>query len=162
VSSACLTCTSGTITKDIPFGSVTGWTTTGCCSQPNYLVANGTGATVSGTFADEIPSGSVVKSVSLSFGVEHACNSTTNSMDFQFNGTSVGTWNSSKGPDCSCGDTRVGDAIFPAPISAYRPGMTNTISIVHNDSGNCHEAITNVTGAPSGTAMRAVITYGCP
>ncbi len=157
----CTACASGTITKLIPFSSVTGWSPTGCCSQPNYLVANAMGAVASGTFADEIPTGSVVKSITLSFGIEHACVTTTNAMDFQLNGVSVGTWNSSKGPDCSCGDTRVGDAVFTAPLSAYKAGSTNTISIVHNDSGSCHQAITSVVGSP-GTAMRAVVTYGCP
>jgi hypothetical protein len=164
VSSTCLTCTSGTITKDIPFSSVSGWTTSGCCSPPppNYLVANGTGDTVTGTFADEIPPGSVAKTITVKFGIEHACVATTNAMDFQLNGVSVGTWNSSKGPDCSCGNTAVGDASFSAPLSAYKAGMSNTVSIVHNDSGSCHEAITNPVGAPLSTAMRVVITYGCP
>lgn len=141
---------------------MTGWTTSGCCSESNYLVAPSAGATVRGGFSDTIPSGSVVKTVTVKWGIEHACAADTNAMEFKLNGTTIGTWNSAKGPDCMCGDTRVGDASFSAPTTAYLPGASNTVSILHNYSGYCHEAITSVPAAPTGTAARVVITYGCP
>jgi len=159
----CTTCVAGQIVKDIAFDQTTGWASTGCCMQSNYRVAGALGSTLTASFNDAIPSGHVVKAVSVRFGVEHACSAVDNAMAFALNGTSIGKWNSSMGPDCSCGDTRVGAATFSAPIGAYKSsGAKNDVTIVHNDGGSCHEAITSVPTAPAGTAVRVVIDYGCP
>jgi len=152
----------GTITVDIPFSSLVAnkWVSTGCCGGTNYLVANGVGATLSATFTDSIPVGKGVKSVTITWGVEHACNAQPNAMAFSLNGHDIGQWDSSKGPDCSCGDTRVGDATFNVPVADYLAGGTNQLQIVHNQAGNCHEAVTSAPGAAAGTAVRVVVTYG--
>ena len=52
-------------------------------------------------------------------------------------------------------------ATFAAPNNAYAKDATNTLSIVHNAIGNCHEAITNVPGSPVGTAFRVTVNYSC-
>ena len=155
-------CTTGQIVVDIPFGSTTGWLSTGCCNQPNYRVANEQGSVLTAAFTDSIPGDSVPKTVTVLWGIEHACNS-GNSMIFRLNGTDIGTWGSQNGPDCSCGNMAVGTASFNAPTNAYKTGgASNVLTIFHNAGGSCHESITNAPGAPVGTAVRVTISYGCP
>jgi cysteine-rich repeat protein len=124
-------------------------------------VQNGMGGSISGTFMDPVPPGKVVKSVLVKAGVEHACNA-GQSMLFRYENTQIGTWGAGNGPDCQCGNPAVGNASFNAPINLYKVGQNNSVSIFHNAGGSCHEAITNVPGAPVGTAFQVVITYsGC-
>lgn len=93
--------------------------------------------------------------------MEHACNA-GQAMLYRFEGTQIGTWGAANGPDCACGNLAVGAANFNAPINLYKYGQNNTVSIVHNAAGSCHEALTSVPGAPVGTAFQVVITYsGC-
>lgn len=158
----CVSCSTGQVIVDIPFSSVTGWSSTGCCTEPNYMVAPGSGATLVASFTDSIPTGSVPKTITVKMGIEHACSPAANAFEFKFNGSTIGTWTSTKGPDCACGTPAVGDASFAAPTSTYKSGTTNTVSVVHNDSGSCHEAITTVPGTAATTAVRVVIDYGCP
>jgi cysteine-rich repeat protein len=154
-------CVDVQVTVNISFAQAIGWNVGGCCGQANYRVGNGMGGSISGTFMDPVPPGKVVKSVLVKAGVEHACNA-GQSMLFRYENTQIGTWGAGNGPDCQCGNPAVGNASFNAPINLYKVGQNNSVSIFHNAGGSCHEAITNVPGAPVGTAFQVVITYsGC-
>jgi hypothetical protein len=160
----CSTCAPQTFTVDIPFAQTSGsWSASGCCAQPDYRVGQGPGTFITASFVDPaFGSRGTIGSVQVIAAVEHACNNVpVNAMDFQLNGNSIGAWNSNNGPDCSCGDPVTGNAQFTAPIASYIGGGTNTVTIVHNAMGSCHEAITTVPNAPQGTAFRIIVDVVC-
>ncbi|MBL9105620.1 MAG: DUF4215 domain-containing protein [Myxococcales bacterium] len=158
-SNTCTTCGDTQVVVNISFAQTVGWGG-GCCNQANYKVGQGVGTIISGTFADVVPAGKIVKALQMKAGIEHACNA-GNAMLFRYEGTQVGTWGQQNGPDCACGNFAVGNATFNVPTNLYKLGQNNTVSIYHNANGNCHESLTSVPGAPVGTAFQVVITYGC-
>ena len=160
-SSVCTACTPSSFIIDIPFGSTSGWSSSSCCLQPNYRVAPNMGAVISGAFADPLPPTGAITAITVQSGIEHACFSDANAMEFRLNGTTIGTWGGGLGPDCSCGDPRVGLGSFSASASTWLRGGTNSVSILHNTSGSCHEAITSVPGRPVGTAFSVIVTTSC-
>jgi hypothetical protein len=81
-------------------------------------------------------------------------------MTFQLNNMDIGFWGSVQGPDCACGNFAVGNANFMATMQ-YLTGQQNTVRIVHNAAGSCHEALTSVPNQPVGTAFAVIIDYTC-
>ena len=45
--------------------------------------------------------------------------------------------------------------------AAYQQGQQNTLSVVHNATGNCHEALATVPNEQAGTAFVVTIDYVC-
>ena len=154
-------CSPGSKVISIPFSSTTGWKSSGCCNESNYRVANGNGDVISASFSDPIPQAAVMSSVVVEAGIRHACRTSSKAMEFKLNTTTIGTWNKNNGPHCSCGNSAKAKAQFTTK-TGYKKGASNSVSIKHNDSGNCHEAITTVPGTATGTAFRITISYYCP
>jgi len=149
---------------DILFTATSGWLSTGCCDETNYRVANDTGDTLTGSFEDTLPADAIPTSIEIQAGIRHACNSTADAMEFRFNDQYLGGWTSADGPHCDCSSSTIGAASFPADPLDYVFGGTNTVSIIHNAIGNCHEAIATVPTTPLGTAFRVTLSFeaeGC-
>jgi hypothetical protein len=136
-----------------------GWQSQGCCGQQNYRVANDVNDVLTANFADPIPPGATVTNVSVRAGVEHACN-VGMAMTFRLNNQDIGFWGSDLGPDCSCGNPALGSINFNG-TNPYLTGQQNTIQVVHNASGSCHESLTTVPNQMVGTAFAVVIDYDC-
>ena len=120
------------------------------------------GAVLSATFTDPIPAGNTITGLTVQYGIRHACYSVSNAMEFQLNTNTYGTWCSTDGPHCACSNPAVGLATFSPDISFYNEDGDNTLDIVHNYSGTCHEAVTTVPSYPAGTMIVVTIDYGCP
>lgn len=149
---------------DIPFSATTGWLSTGCCDETNYRVANDVGDTLVASFEDALPTDTIPTTIEIQFGIRHACNSTADAMEFRFNDQYLGGWSSADGPHCDCSNSTIGTATFAAEPLDYLFDATNTVSIVHNATGNCHEAIATVPTAAAGTAVRITLAFaadGC-
>ncbi len=155
------TCQPEQITVDIPFADTSGWGG-GCCNETSYRVGQGPGTTISGSFADTLAQDGTVASVQVFVAVRHACNSDSNAFEFVFNGNIVGTWNSADGPHCSCGNPNIAIAQNNAAPGSYVRGGSNTVSVVHNATGTCHEAIATHPSWPADTAFRVIIDKTCP
>ena len=154
------TCQAEQITVDIPFTQTAGWLASGCCNEANYRHADT--STLTASFADPLQQGGTVSSVQVIFGVRHACNSQSNAMEFQLNGTTFGTWGSANGPHCNCSNATIALSQNNAAPASYVRGGSNTVSILHNASGTCMEAIATHSSLPPGTAFRVIIDKTCP
>lgn len=152
---------SGVDSHEIYFSQTTGWTNSSCCNETNYRVAEGEGDVLAVNFTDTIPAGTVVTGISIDAGIRHACQSDPDSMDFHLNNASIGTWNRDDGPHCACSDPSVASATFDASAAPYNVGGENTVSIVHNSPGSCHQAIGPVPGQSAETAFVVTVAFDC-
>ena len=102
------------------------------------------------------------ESITVEWGIRHACMADLNAMEFRLNGDTYGTWSSAYGPHCSCGNPAVGLASFSVDPALYYHNNENTLEIIHNPTGSCHEAITTVPSYAAGTMIVLTTDYGCP
>jgi hypothetical protein len=154
-------CMPSTHVVDIPFSQTTGWGG-GCCNEMNYKVGQGPGSILSATYQDPPALTGTVTSVTVQIGIRHACNQIPNAMEFKMNGATIGQWGQANGPHCNCGDPNIALGSFMAPPPSYVPNGSNTVSILHNAMGNCHEAVATHPSLPPGTAFRITINRTCP
>lgn len=146
---------------DITFADITGWTASGCCAQPNYLVAPSDGAVLSAPFTDTIGDGAI-QSVTVEVAIEHICR--PNAMRFSFNGQELGLWDVNQGPDCDCGDPLQSIASFTLNTPDYNLGTTNTVTILNEDPSvcDCCQAISGNSAWAADVPIRVTVTYAAP